>query len=519
MASKTISPLGIQYFDENGNPLSNGMIYAYAAGTSLHEPTYQDADGAVEHPQPMTLDSEGRVTYFLSPTAYRFVIQDENGVEVTGGDIDGVAALQAAGASSGLDVPAVAGEDVQARDPVYLSDGSGGTIAGRWYRLDADAIRTSLAPLGQGFATGDAVAGAAFFVRQAGSLDGFVGLTPGAVQFASGTPGVLTATAPANARALGVALTSTTLLIQPSWNPFAGLGVCQGRLTLTSGLPVTTADVLAAATLYFTPQGGNLIGLYNGTTGWAPFPFAELSISLAALAINSNFDVFAYDNGGVVALELSAAWNSATAIFGAGTYQTTRPKQHGVYVKSTDGTVVDATRRYLGTIRTTGTLGQTEDSLAKRYVWNYYHRVPRPLKAATEPADSWNYTTAVFRQANANAANQLDLVIGVAEVLLEAVVLASFFNNTSGGACSVGIGEDSTAAAAAGCLMAQGGSPGSAVAGTVTMLSAQLRKYPAVGRHVYPWLEQSVGIGTTTWTGDGGNAALFQTGITGSIDG
>src|SRR6185436_9706895 len=41
--------------------------------------------------------------------------------------------------------------------------------------------------------------------------------------------------------------------------------VCDGRLTLTSGTPVTTGDVTAATTLYFTPNGGNQIALYTGS--------------------------------------------------------------------------------------------------------------------------------------------------------------------------------------------------------------------------------------------------------------
>ena len=38
-----------------------------------------------------------------------------------------------------------------------------------------------------------------------------------------------------------------------------------GRLTLTSGTPVTTNDVTAATTIYYTPYKGNAIQLYNGT--------------------------------------------------------------------------------------------------------------------------------------------------------------------------------------------------------------------------------------------------------------
>jgi hypothetical protein len=87
--------------------------------------------------------------------------------------------------------------------------------------------------------------------------------------------------------------------------------VCDGRLTLTSATPITTADVLAAATLYFTPYKGNSIGLYNGAT-WDILTFAELSLNLAGYNIHRAYDVWAYNNAGVVALE-STAWVAPTS--------------------------------------------------------------------------------------------------------------------------------------------------------------------------------------------------------------
>jgi len=83
--------------------------------------------------------------------------------------------------------------------------------------------------------------------------------------------------------------------------------ICQGRLTLTSGLPVTTADVVNATTILFTPYKGNLISLYNGK--WFTYEFLETPISISGLVANTMHDIFAYNNFGVMALEL-VAWNS-----------------------------------------------------------------------------------------------------------------------------------------------------------------------------------------------------------------
>src|SRR5574337_954655 len=47
-----------------------------------------------------------------------------------------------------------------------------------------------------------------------------------------------------------------------------------GRLTLTSGTPVTTSDVTGATTVYYTPYLHNLIPLWDGQN-WAPVEFSE----------------------------------------------------------------------------------------------------------------------------------------------------------------------------------------------------------------------------------------------------
>jgi hypothetical protein len=52
--------------------------------------------------------------------------------------------------------------------------------------------------------------------------------------------------------------------------------ICQGRLTLSSGVPVTNTT-LNGNIIYFTPYVGNLIGIYNGTT-WDQIVFSELQL-------------------------------------------------------------------------------------------------------------------------------------------------------------------------------------------------------------------------------------------------
>ena len=138
--------------------------------------------------------------------------------------------------------------------------------------------------------------------------------------------------------------------------------IVNGRITLSTGVPVTTSDVTAATTIYFTPYQGNNISLYDGSAIWNVISFTELSIAVPATTATM-YDVFCYNNSGAATLEV-LAWTNDT------TRATALVLQNGVYVKSGA-----TTRRYLGSFRTTGVSGQTEDSVANRFVWNYYNRV------------------------------------------------------------------------------------------------------------------------------------------------
>lgn len=288
----------------------------------------------------------------------------------------------------------------------------------------------------------------------------------------------------------GQALTTSGAAANPAWGTLPDAAPC-GRLTLTTGVPVTTADVTAATTIYYTPYQGNTIRLYDGSA-WAQYTFSELSSSLSGLTANLPYDVWVYSNSGTPALEL-LAWTNGT------TRATALTTQDGVYVK-TGAT----TRRYVGTICITGTTGQCEDSYAKRFVWNAYHRVRRPMRVV-ETTNTWTYTTATWRQANAAAGNQLALVCGIAGDSVFVVAQA----NSQQGAATVrvtGIGADSTAAYA--------GITGTTGTTTSSQTTAYLSTIPAEGYHYYAWLEYSVANDTTTWLGDDGST-VTQSGIAG----
>lgn len=294
----------------------------------------------------------------------------------------------------------------------------------------------------------------------------------------------------------GQALLSNGASADPTFQTVFAAVLQDFRLSLTTALSVTTADVTAATTLYFTPHAGRRCTIFDGSGNATTLTSAELSIAVPATT-SQLYDVFVYSNGGVLTLELLAWTNDttrATAIVKTGAIDAA-----GVWTKSGD-----PTRRYVGSFRTTTVSGQTEDSVTKRYLWNYYNRVPRELRRQ-ETTGSWNYTTATWRQANTAAANQVDIVLGVAEVNLQLSVSVPFANTNANVNAAISIGEDSTTTPLDTGIGGEGSSP-AASATAFNQLLYTLTRYPAVGRHFYTWLEISVATGTTTFVGAGGFA-------------
>jgi hypothetical protein len=260
-------------------------------------------------------------------------------------------------------------------------------------------------------------------------------------------------------------------------------------LTLESGVPVSSSDQTAKTTVYFTPFLGNQVALFDGNR-WDRYTLTERNLALGTLTSGKNYDVFLYNNAGTLTLELSAAWASDTARTDAIAYQ------DGVYCKS--GAL---TRRYVGTIRTTSTT-TTEDSLAKRFVYNgtVGAQMRRALASTLETANSWSYSTAAWRQANANAANQVEWVDGLGTC----AVWAALFSSGLG----LGIGVDSTTANSA---LARSRGAGDCSAG------AWWEGRPGLGYHYAAWIEYQGGTGTGY--GDNNAPTVAQSRLIGTIYG
>jgi len=106
----SISPVfnGMQFFDNDGLPLSGGKLFQYEAGsTSVQRTSYADDSGTIPNSNPIVLDSSGRMTTDLWLTdgeAYNLILTLSDGTTVLTGvdDVIGVIASSATAGSTAI---------------------------------------------------------------------------------------------------------------------------------------------------------------------------------------------------------------------------------------------------------------------------------------------------------------------------------------------------------------------------------------------------------------------------------
>jgi hypothetical protein len=90
-----------QQFDSVGAPLNGGLLYFYAAGTTTPQSAYQDYSLTIPYPNPMVLDSAGRIpAFYLADGQIKVVLKDSAGVTQVSADN-----LLVVGASAGTGTP------------------------------------------------------------------------------------------------------------------------------------------------------------------------------------------------------------------------------------------------------------------------------------------------------------------------------------------------------------------------------------------------------------------------------
>lgn len=368
------------------------------------------------------------------------------------------------------------------------------------------------------------------------NIDTGISAGSGGLPVASGGTGATTAAAartnldvPSNSEL--AALASDIAALNSSVQNIASLP--QGRLTLTTGTPVLSSDVVAATTVYYTAYNGNLVPVYDG----ASFVLRSFPSDLA-LTLNSNhvagahYDVFTYWDGAALQIATGPAWNTATASLGArgagaGTTEITRTNgllvnRHDMSFRngSTTGTIDVNRGTFLGSIYMDGSAGQVTCHVSygqsrKWGVWNAYNR--RIIKLlAGDPTATWSYTTDALRAANGAAANCLDIFSGLPEEWfdIEYSIFASgnlasnkYFNPR------VGIGYNS-ATVASGKLGRAGTNTDSGnvinILPSVTV-TAKYDAVPTIGYNRITALEGNATSDNVTWNGTSSYMLLSAT--------
>lgn len=488
----------------NGVPVAGALISSFLGGTSTPTPMYTDSTGTVATTQPLVADAAGRWVTFLDSNVgtYKFVITDSLGVAIR--TVDGISVAGLA-SSAAIDIQGVAGQALSAGKAVYLSAGDGALTAGRWYLADAANPYSSSNAVMIGMTVAAISSGVAGTIRVTGIATGLSGLTAGTIYYV-GTSGALTATPSANPRIVGIADSTTSLVLSANPATPVGInGINDFRLTLESGVPVSSTDQLAKTSIFCTPFTGNRLALFDSSGKATIYTSAEFSIALPVT--NGLYDLFCFASAGVPTLEIGPIWATEAARATNITRATT-----GVWTKTGD-----LTRRYLGTFRYTTVAGQTEDSFVKRLLYNASNRVRRPVRRRETNA-AWTYNTATIRQARASALNQIEVVNGLLDTVFDLSVIITVTNDTGATIAVTGIGEGLlTATPTTNSPDAAGGLGIVPAANMAVELTSRLTKVPPLGYTLYCWMERANGAGgNTTWYGVATASGEAPTGLEGT---
>jgi hypothetical protein len=81
MATQLLIPPKFRAFDDNGDPLSGGLLYSYEAGSATPLATYTTRAGNISNANPVVLDPNGEANVWMAPGVdYKFELRDSGGV-------------------------------------------------------------------------------------------------------------------------------------------------------------------------------------------------------------------------------------------------------------------------------------------------------------------------------------------------------------------------------------------------------------------------------------------------------
>ncbi|HEY2070724.1 MAG TPA: hypothetical protein VGG48_14300 [Rhizomicrobium sp.] len=292
----------------------------------------------------------------------------------------------------------------------------------------------------------------------------------------------------------------------------------QGRLTLTSGVAVLSSDVVAATSVCYTPDQGNLVPLYNGASMVAT-AFSEVCQTLsdatkspAAGAASSCYDYFVWSDSGTFRVSRGPAWSSVTS---RGTGSGTSELERVSGLPANKWSIANGPSSDRGTWVGVGCTDSGGATITMNFnpspaaggsanmlgLCNGYNaRLAASINADSN--DSWSYTTAAYQAKDASAAN------GITYVACEQGTEVDAFDtegalNTSSAFRKIGVGYDSTSAPDAASSVALV----SPSANSITAMIAILSKMSGLGRHTVTPLEYMQAVGAGTWYGKDGTSS------------
>lgn len=209
----TLTPTPFQtVLDDTGVAVSGALIYTYTAGTTTAAATYTTSALSVANANPIVADSAGRyVAYLAAGANMKYVFKTSAGATIRTQDN----VLSVPGSAVNLDVQGTVGVAVTAGQVCYLSSGAEATplTAGLWYLTDADFAVSSTTCQSIGMAVSAIPINTAGTIRLAGLATTASAVVVGSTYYVSATAGGITTTAPALARVVGVADTTSTLIL------------------------------------------------------------------------------------------------------------------------------------------------------------------------------------------------------------------------------------------------------------------------------------------------------------------
>lgn len=282
----------------------------------------------------------------------------------------------------------------------------------------------------------------------------------------------------------------------------------QGRLTLSTGKPVMTADVTAATTIYYDTYVGSSV-LVNGAI--LTIGANEISMGLDAvtphIASGSLYDVFGISNSGTLAICAGPAWTNSTTRSAAialsnGVRTNSGSLTHcwGGASGTTDYGAVGANAgTYLGTFYATAN-GQTGVQFAPAAavggsgtivgLFNAYNRLPIKTRSQDSRTTAYNYGTLTWRAMDASTANSIKFVDGLAVIAPAFSNAASVDATTNTGLVGVMMNWSSGAPT----FIANGGVTG----GNITVVHGN--SPPALGLNTISALESPISAANSTYS-------------------